>query len=226
MRKDLLPYWLQNITIRGFEGDDDKTKDDKSKDDTGGDDEDKDKDEEDQGGDKTGGVDGLKSALRKERLQRREFEKELKELKKFKDEAEAKDKTATEKAQEDAAKATEKATKLAGQLRTSAVNNEIIKLGTQLKFRDIDDALRLVDREEIEVDQDDEDPSAIEVDPKSVEAALKALAKQKPHLLKTDGEDAGPSASKFGGGRQSKEELDDEALRAKYPALARGSRKS
>lgn len=225
MRKDLLPYWLQNITIRGFEGDDDKSKDDKSKDDKADDDDEDDKGDDDQKGDKPDrDTEGLKSALRKERQQRRESEKELRELKKFKEEQESKDKTETDRAKEEATKATTKAARLAEQLRTRVVDNEIIRLGTKLNFQDVDDALRLIERDEIEIDQDEDDPSKVTVDPKSVEDALKALAKKKPHLLKQEGDGEDRSASKFGGGRQSKEDLDDEALRARYPALARGSR--
>ena len=52
--------------------------------------------------------------------------------------------------------------------------------------------------------------------------ALKALAKAKPHLLVAEGEGT-KSASKFGGGQKSQDQLDEEALMAKYPALRRGS---
>src|SRR5690606_17927203 len=117
----------------------------------------------------------------------------------------------------------DKATKLAAKLLTNAVDTAIIKVGTALKFRDLDDALKLVDRSEIDVEQDEDDPSDVEIDTKTVEAALKALAKAKPHLLIPDGDgDEGSgekSGSKFGGSRKSKDDLDEERLRELYPAL-------
>jgi len=221
MRKDLLPYYLQNITLRGFEGDDDD-KDDKSKESE----EHEDEEDDDKGekGDKDSGNEGLKSALRKERLERRRLDKELKAALKFKEDAESKDKTETDKAKEEATKASAKAERLATRLREQAVDTEIIKAGTKLKFRDLDDALKLINRDDIEIDQDEEDPSDISVDAKSVEDALKALAKAKPHLLVAEGSGE-RSGSKFNGGKKSQDELDDEALKAKYPALARSSHK-
>lgn len=226
MRKDLLPYYLQNITIRGFEDDDKKDdKDDKSKGSDDDDDDDDSGDDKGEKGDKDSGNEGLKSALRKERQERRRLDKELKAALKFKEDAESKDKTETDKAKDSEAKATAKAEKLATKLRTNAVDTEIIKLGTKLKFRDLDDALKLVNRDDIEIDQDEEDPSDITIDSKTVEQALKDLAKAKPHLLVAEGSTE-RSGSKFAGGKKSQDELDDEAIKAKYPALARSSHKS
>lgn len=222
MRKDLLPYYLQNITLRGFEDDDKDDKDDKSKESDDDDKDDDDGDDKGKEGDKDSGNDGLKSALRKERQARRDLEKQLKAAKKFQDDAEAKDKTETDKAKDEATKASDKAVKLAAKLRETAINNEIIKAGTKLKFRDLDDALKLVDMDDIEVDQDDDDPSDISVDATSVEAALKKLAKAKPHLLVAEGSGE-KTGSKFAGGQKSQETLDEEALKSRYPALARSS---
>lgn len=219
--KQVLLWDLLNVTLRGFEGDDDDGGDNSN--DDGGDDEDNkgDNDEGDKG-DKDQGNDGLKSALRKERQARRQLEKELKEFRKFKEEQEAKDKSDTDKAKDEATKAQQKAERLAARLRENAVDNEIIKIGTKLKFRDIDDALKLINRDDIEVEQDEDDPSDLQIDSKTVEEALKALAKAKPHLLIAEGEGQ-RTGSKFGGGQKSQEQLDEEALMARYPALRRGS---
>lgn len=214
--KKILPEYLR-VTLMGFEDDNDEgtPPPDDDDDDTGeGEKEDK--------GDKDQGNDGLKSALRKERQERRRLEKELKAFQKFKEEQESKDKSDTEKAKDEATKAKEKAERLAARLRVNAVDNEIIKAGTKLKFRDLDDALKLINRDDIEVEQDEDDPSDVQVDAKSVEDALKALAKAKPHLLVAEGEGT-KSGSKFGGGQKSQEQLDEEALMARYPALRRGS---
>lgn len=219
MRKDLLPYYLQNLVIRGFE-DDEKNKDDKSKDDSG---DDEDDDDGDKGGDgKNEDNTGLKSALQKERKAAKEAQRELRKAQARLEELDAKDKSETDKAKDDAAKASAKAEKLAARLRSTAVDNVVIKLGGKLKFRDIDDALQLVNRGEIEVDQDDEDPSDITVDEASVKAALEKLAKNKPHLIGADGQNE-PSGSKFNGKKKSDKEADEEALAAKYPALRRGA---
>lgn len=221
MRKDLLPYYLQNITIRGFEGDDDK--DDKSKDDGGGEDDD---DEDDKGGDgKNEDNAGLKSALQKERKAAKDAQRALRQAQAKLDEVSAKDKSETDRAKDDAAKASTKAEKLASKLRETAVDNVVIKLGSKLKFRDIDDALQLINRGEIEIDQDEDDPSDITVDEASVKAALEKLAKRKPHLIGADGQGE-PSGSKFNGKKKSDKDADDDALRAKYPALNRSAHTS
>ena len=220
MRRELLPFNLFNVTLRGFEDDDKDDKDDKSGSDDDGDDDDDDKDDKGSGNDQN--ADALKSALRKERLERRRLEKENKALQKTKQEKEDKEKSETDKAKDDAAKAAQRAEKLAQRLKTTAVDNAIIKLGGKLKFRDIDDALKLIDRDEIEVDQDEDDPSDVTIDESSVEEALKALAKKKPHLIVAEGQED-KSGSKFNGQRKTQKEIDDEELRSKYPALKRSS---
>lgn len=221
-KKDLLPEELKNITqIIGFEDDDDK--DDKNSGSGSEDDDDDDDGDDDKGkGSKDEGNDGLKSALRKERQSRRALEKELKTLKSKQQEADDKDKSESEKAKEAAAQSKAKAEKLAKKLRDTAVDNAIIKLSGKLKFRDIDDALRLIDRDDLEIDQDEDDPADIQIDEKSVEEALKALAKKKPHLIGSgEGEGGDKSGSKFNGGKKTQQDADDEALYQRYPALNR-----
>lgn len=215
MRKDLLPKQLRNITLIGFEPDD-SDDDDKSKDDDDSDDDDEGDDKKQQG--KTDDNDGLKSALQKERLERKRLAREAKAMKARLDEIDSKDKSETDKAKEDASKAQSRAEKLAQRLRDSAVDNVILKLSSGLKFRDADDALKLIDRSALDVEQDDEDPSEVEVDESSVKAALEALAKAKPHLIVAEGQED-KSGSKFGGGRKSTQATEDEAMRSKYPAL-------
>lgn len=218
MRKDLLPAFFYGLSFRGFEPDDD---DDKGKEGNNSETDDTD-DEDDDSEDKNKGqgenTDALKSALRKERNERKRLDKEAKELRKFKEEAEGKEKSESDNAKEAASKAESKALKLAAALQKTAVDNAIIKLGGKLKFRDIDDALSLVTRDSIDVEQDDDDPSDIEIDESTVEAALKDLAKRKPHLIIAEGQED-KSGSKFGGGRKSQQDMDDEAARKRFPAL-------
>jgi len=216
MRKDLLPYYLKNLVIRGFE-DDDKDKDEESDSEDG----DEEEDDKDGGGNrKDEDYTGLKSALQKERKAAKDAQRELRKATAKLEELSAKDKSETDKAKDDATKASAKADKLAARLRTTAVDNVVIKLSSKLKFRDIDDALQLINRDDVEIDQDDDDPSDITVDEASVKAALEKLAKRKPHLIGADGQEE-KSGSKFNGKKKSDKEADDDALRAKYPALNR-----
>lgn len=222
MRKGLLPKHYYGIVLRGFEGDGDEGEGEGSDDGDDG-------DEGEEGGEEKGkedsNTDGLKSALQKERRERKRLEREAKELKKFKDEAEGREKSDTDKAKEDASKAESKAQKLAAKLRDSALDNAIIKAAGGLKFRDIDDALKLIDRDAIDVDQDDDDPSEINLDEDSVKAALEKLAKAKPHLIMADGQGE-KSGSKFNGGKKPTKQTDEEVLRSKYPALNRSQHTS
>ena len=71
----------------------------------------------------------------------------------------------------------------------------------------------------IDIDQDEDDPSDVEVDENQLEQALKKLAKAKPHLL-GDGSSSGtPTGSKFNGSSKGGKKLDEESLKAVYPAL-------
>lgn len=191
---------------KGSQGDDGKGKEGEGADDDGDDPKD---------------TAGLKSALQKERSSAKAAVKEAKRLQKIVDDAALKDKTATEQAETKATKAEEKATKLAAGLKKTALNFAIERVAREMKFKDTDDALSLVDRSLIEVEQDEDDPSEITIDPKTVKAAVKALAEKKKHLIddgNSDG-DGGPSGSKFGGGKGSKAQQTEEDLRKRYPSL-------
>ena len=214
MRKDLLPLF-ENLRIRGFETDDNDSEDEESNDEESEENEDEEKDK-----DKPENTDALKSALRKERNLRKKEERDRKALAKRLDELDSKEKSETDKAKEDASKAESKAQRLAVALKTTAVDNAIIKAAGKLKFRDIDDALKLVDREAIDVEQDDDDPSNVDLDEESVKSALESLAKTKPHLILADGQED-KSGSKFAGSRKSQKDMDEDALIDKFPALAR-----
>ncbi len=215
------PFHLKGLVILGFdeketESDDDSDDDSDGQEGKSGDSGKKSegtKDEDDRD------ISGLKSALKKERDERRSLTKEIKELREFKEQADSKDKTEGEKATAAATKAQQKADRLAVKLRDTALENVVTKLATKHKFVDIDDALRLIDRSEIQIDQDEDDPSDLTIDEKSVDKALKALAEKKPHLI-GDGEGLPPSGSKFAGGRKNADpNADTEALKQKYPAL-------
>lgn len=168
---------------------------------------------------------GLKSALRKERAERKRLERELRKLgKKPVKKVAKKAETATEGDEEDetseAAQAAEaRAEKLGTKLLKNAVDTAILKHGSD--FKSSDELLALVDRKEIDVDQDDDDPSEIEVDEESVRDAVKALAKKSPHLLKSKDARKVGSGSKLGGRSKKSKEPSEEELRKKYPGLRR-----
>lgn len=248
---DNLPEWLLEPSwIRFAEDEPEDTDDDDDADDAEEDDDDEEDDAEKAAAKKSKEAEdtsGLKSALQKERSDRKRLEKEAKELRRFKETAERKGKSETDNAKADATKASQKAEKLAAKLQTNEVDLTIIKViqsDPKLKFRDIDDALSLVKRGDIEVEQDEDDPSEIDVDSDSVVKALQALARRKPHLLvdssndedEEDEEDEDVSelelirrsrrsatGSKVGSrGTRDKGKITDEKLYETYPALAAG----
>lgn len=211
------PFFLLGLRFRGFE---DPPEGNESEEET---EEEETEEETEEHSEEKEDTAGLKSALKKERDARKKLERENRKLQKTKSDADLKDKTEVEQAQAREKAATEKAAKLAKGLREKALENVVGKLAAKHKFLDVDDALTLVDRSKITIDQDDEDPSDIEIDEASVEAALKALAKKKPHLI---GDEEGGSGrtrtgSKFNGGKKTGSELEEEDLRARYPALRR-----
>lgn len=215
MRRDL-PKILRNLNIRGAEPDDEEGESDEESDD----DDDDGKGAEGEGNSgKPDDNEALKSALRKERLARKKFEKENRTLKKAQEGKQAQEQSEADQAKERASAAESKGQKLAERLLRSEIDNAIIKVAGKMKFRDIDDALKLVEREDIEAEQDDDDPTSIELDEGSVETALKNLAKKKPHLLIAEGQGE-PSGGKFGGSRKSTQDMDDDAMMARYDAFA------
>lgn len=165
---------------------------------------------------------GLMSALNKERKERKRLEKEAKTLRQFKDDKESENATEAQKATKKAEAAEAKTERLAKKLRTQALDIAIAKYAGNLKFRDVNDALTQIRREDDWIDQDEDEPSEIEVDEGAVEKAVKKLAGEKKYLLEVEGEEL-PSGSKFGGGKNKNEEMDEAALRDKYSALRRRS---
>lgn len=231
-----LPWWFQDII--GFEGEDDSAEeteeeeDEKSEDDSDDssdhEEDESDEDEDDEEGEKPKkksdkpDIDGLKSALRKERIERKKLQREIARLKKPVPEPPKKkdDEKPAEKDESPPKSDNGVSEKLAAKLLTNAVDTAIIRYAGA-DFVDVGDMLRLIDRSEIDVDQNEDDPSEIEVDAESVQDAIKALRKSKPYLVKVAKGDQATSGSKFGGKKKNKTELTEEQLRKKYPALRR-----
>lgn len=219
MRKRLVPAIFYTLHPRGFE---EETPEEKAAREAKEAEENEEEEEENDDKGKPEDTTALKSALQKERRDRKVLAKQVRELTKFKEDTDSKDKSETDKAKDEANKAVSTNSKLAAKLKQVAVDNAIIKIGGTLKFRDIDDALKLVDREGLDIDQDDDDPSEITVDEASVKTALSALAKAKPHLIIAEGQEQ-RSGSKFNGQKKSDKEIDEEDLRKRYPALSRST---
>jgi hypothetical protein len=231
--EELLPRWMRHdLLILGFEGEGEgEGEGDGSSGDAGdgssgasgeGENDDADDDDADDA-DAPKDLDGLKSALAKERKNAKAGKAEKKRADALQariDELEAKDQTEIEKATKAREKAEAKAAKLANGYKRSAVDRAIEKVARDLKFKDTDDAISLVDRSAITVEQDDDDPSEVTVDAKTVKQAVKALADRKKHLIGEEGSDD-PSGSKFGGGggKKTSKEATEDQLRNKYPAL-------
>lgn len=182
----------------------------------------KDDDEDDDDDDPTGDKDvtKLKKALADERKLKKVAERKAKKLEREQARAANKDASELEVTKQQVTELTDTNSKLAAKLLTQAIDAEITKAARNLKFRDIDDALALIKRDQIEADQDEDDPSEIEIDVESVVNAVKAIATKKPHLLLADGAED-KSGSKFGGKKGNKAETTEEALKKKYPALNR-----
>ena len=171
-------------------------------------------------------VDKLKSALKKERQLRRGLSKELRGLKQFKEGKETEENAEETKASKQlpGLKATNQ--KLAAALRKQAVEMAITRHASALNFHDPEDAVSRL-WEKVEVDQDDDDPSTVDIDDDEVVDLLKDLAKKKPYLIRSEsgkGEEEtelSPSGSKFNQKRKTGTQVDDATLAARFPAMAR-----
>jgi hypothetical protein len=190
----------------------------------GGDDGDGDADDSDLPDD----LDGLRKALKAERELRKKAERgqklterEKRKLQKAQDDIKAAEDGELNAAKKSAEEATTKAQRLGEKLRQSALERAIMDEARKQKFRDPDDVITQLQRSNfsgIEIDQDDEDPSDIDIDEKSVQKAVKAVATSKPHWLIASGE-TGPSGSSFNGGKPGSKGDRDKELAERYPSL-------
>jgi len=160
----------------------------------------------------------LLKALAAERRNNKKLDRENRRLKAAKATEDSEEKTTIETAQNREREANARAEKLAAGLLQRDINAAITRAAQELKFLDPDDAISGVDRGLIIADQDDEDPTDIDIDMDTVKAAVKALATKKPHYLSTGTDDGKPSGSPFGG-KGKKKVNEEEALRELYPSL-------
>lgn len=170
-----------------------------------------------------GGAAALKKALENQRKITKAQDKELAAFRKAKQTQADAEKTEVDRLAAEKQRGEEKIAKLAIGYRSAAVEKAITEAAAKAKFKDPTDALRSEVIAAIGVEQDEDDPTKVEIDADTVAEAIKKLAKSKPHYLVgpagTQGSGS-PSGSKFGGGGNGTTKDDaTAALLRKYPAL-------
>lgn len=220
------PWWMNIFptTLEFNEGEEEEEDDESEEDEESEEDDEEEDDPEDKGKKKPKpddkDPDKLLKALREERKARRAESKELKKLRRQSQQQEEgeQNELKTTKAELETTRSING--KLSELLTKSVVDTAIIEAATKSKFRDVSDALSLVNRADIDFELDAEDEEvSLDFDKASVVAAVQKLAKDKPHLLIADGDEE-PSGGPVGKKKKKKaEDVDEEALRDRYPAL-------
>lgn len=170
---------------------------------------------------KTEDTAGLKSALEKERTDRKKLEKELKAFRTAQQQKEDSEKSEVERLKGENERNSTKATKLAQGFKDSAIRTAILEAAGKAKFRDPSDALRPEIIAALGVEQDDDDPTKVTIDEATVTQAIKDLAKSRPHYVGTEERRLPRSGSSFGGaGNQNNQgDAEKQDLMKKYPVL-------
>lgn len=169
-------------------------------------------------------VAGLKSALDKERKTAKENAKKLAAFEKAQKDKEDAEKSEIQRLTDQGISASEKLQKLSAGFRKSKVESAVVAAARKALFTDPTDALRPEVLEAIGVEQDEDDPTQVTIDSKTVEEAITKLAKAKPHWL-TEVEDPNkkkprsPSGSKFGGSNNTQTPSAEDKLAEMFPAL-------
>lgn len=156
----------------------------------------------------------LRQEAAKYRTRSRDAVKKLEEAEKRLRELDDKDKSESERLRGENENLQERLQKSEERVNELTLENALAT--SEHRFHDAQDALALLNRELLEEDDDGGFTTH------SVNVAITALAKSKPHLLKSDKEEDPKGSSSGGvtgnkGGRKG--EIDQEALLAKYPAL-------
>lgn len=216
-------YWNQwPGVILGAE-DDDAANDSNNGEDSDSDDDDDDSNGEGQGNDggNTPSADDLAALQRALQAERRNNKRLTRENNRFKasqdrqndDEANELDEVRTKLQASNS-----RTEKLAAGLLSRDLNKAIEDEAKKQKFIDPSDAINGVDRSKLVYDQDDEDPTDIDIDLTSVIAEVKRLAASKPHFITRGTDDGEPSGSGFGGSKKQKKSSEDQ-MRELYPSL-------
>lgn len=118
--------------------------------------------------------------------------------------------------------------KMVEKFRTNSLRDTVSKLAQN--FADPADVYRFLDTDLFDYTQDDDDPSEVVWDESEIKAAIKALGKEKPYLLKAVGDGqgtgsrkAGPKFAGKGSGRQTSG-LDAQDIARRFPAMRHATR--
>lgn len=168
-------------------------------------------------------VGGLRSALQKERDDRKAADKELAAFRKAKQAAEDAEKSEVQRLTDAQQRDADKLQRLSDGYRKSAIERAVTEAAAKAKFRDPSDALRPEVLSALGVEQDEDDPTKVTIDSATLNEAIKNLAKNKPHYLVTGQPQGTPrSGSTFGGsgaGTGSGPDAERARLMNQFPAL-------
>lgn len=94
----------------------------------------------------------------------------------------------------------------------------IVTKAAELQFQNPEDVLAFVSLTELDIDQDEEDPTRLDYDEDEIVGLIKNIAKSKPYLLskKDKEEDSNPSGGSYTNSRRTKLTNRDAELTAKY----------
>ena len=190
-----------------------------------------DSDSDDEDGDSTDGdrenegnqpsaddVAALQRALQAERRNNKRLTRENNRFKASQDRQNNDEANELEETRTKLQESTSRTEKLAAGLLSRDLNKAIEDEAKKQNFIDPSDAINGVDRLKLVYDQDDEDPTDIDIDLASVVAEVKRLAARKPHFISRGTDDWEPSGSGFGGSKRQKKNSEDQ-MRELYPSL-------
>jgi hypothetical protein len=237
----LRKFWLEALVIRGRDGegqggeggsndaggeggseggtsDDGQTKSDESKEGK--------QDDESEGFKDAGSKQRVLDDLARERKDRKALAQKVAQFEKAQKERDDADKTDLEKASGQVDTLKGQVAKLAqGYLRTT-VDSKVSAVAAELGFRDPMDAvmfMRSNDHAGVDIEQDSDDPTKVEIDEDSLKKVLKQTLKARPHWAKEDQGESQPTGSQFRGGTgpRGDKQMDDDALAKAYPMLSK-----
>lgn len=164
------------------------------------------------------------SDLAKERKDRRTLAARVKELEAAQTATADKEKSDLERTTGERDKAVGRVERLATGYRDMVVKEHVVNIATKLGYADPLDAYTLLKAngfDGVDIEQDDDDLSKVEVDDDQLTAKLKRELKARPHWAKQETNSGAPTGSPFnsGTGPRGAKQTDDEALMQAYPAL-------
>lgn len=161
----------------------------------------------------------LQKALNAERRNSKKLERELRKERNVKAAVSQEENDTVEEAKQREAAALARSEKLAAGILKRDIDSAIREAAREAKFIDVEDAVNGVDRTKITFDQDDEDPTDIDIDLTTVSTVVKALAAKKQHFIRKGTNDGEATGSAHGGTRRRKTQTPEEVYAERYPSL-------